>query len=172
MENKPPGPNLESGPNNGGRPSQIGKAYGIHPQSIHAWKREFMENGPDLFDRDGLVSGYEGRISELERLLGKKVAMVKEVKQDYGLAPALAALDLARSTWYYHGNHGTVLPNQVCSSAPSSGADCSGASRVRIPANGGGVEAPFWCDHHPAEAGGPTASFPLGVGHSLEHEGS
>ena len=32
--------------------------------------------------------------------------MVKEVKKDYGLAPALAALDLARSSWYYHRKNG------------------------------------------------------------------
>ena len=42
--------------------AQVAKACEIHPNSISAWRREFVENGPDLFDRDGLVSGYEGRM--------------------------------------------------------------------------------------------------------------
>lgn len=32
----------------------------------------------------------------------QKVALVASVWQEYGLAPALAAVELAKSTWYYH----------------------------------------------------------------------
>lgn len=32
----------------------------------------------------------------------EKAALVERVEGEYGLSPALAALDLARSTWYYH----------------------------------------------------------------------
>jgi hypothetical protein len=32
----------------------------------------------------------------------QKVALVEEVQEDYGLSPALSAVDLAKSTWYYH----------------------------------------------------------------------
>ena len=32
----------------------------------------------------------------------KKVELILSVKDEYGLAPTLRALDLPRSTWYYH----------------------------------------------------------------------
>ncbi len=32
----------------------------------------------------------------------KKVELVSSVKDEYGLAPALRALELPRSNWYYH----------------------------------------------------------------------
>ena len=35
----------------------------------------------------------------------QKVALVEAVRQTHGLAPALAAVGLPRSTWYYHRNH-------------------------------------------------------------------
>ena len=28
---------------------QIAKAYGVHPITIHKWKRDFIEKGPELF---------------------------------------------------------------------------------------------------------------------------
>jgi transposase len=28
---------------------QIAKAYGVHPNSIHKWEAEFLENGPEVF---------------------------------------------------------------------------------------------------------------------------
>ena len=35
----------------------------------------------------------------------EKVSLVREVQDDHGLSSALAALQLPRSTWYYHQNH-------------------------------------------------------------------
>lgn len=64
--------------------AQIAKAYGVHPNSVNAWKREFLENGPDLFDRNGTVSGYEKRITELEQLLGKKEVEIALLKNFLG----------------------------------------------------------------------------------------
>lgn len=51
---------------------QIAKAYGVHPTSIHHWKRNFMENGPEMFARKNLVSEYEAKIAKLERIIGQK----------------------------------------------------------------------------------------------------
>lgn len=34
----------------------------------------------------------------------KKVELVSSVKDEYGITPALRALELPRSTWYYHQN--------------------------------------------------------------------
>ena len=34
----------------------------------------------------------------------KKVELILSVKDEYGVAPVLRALDLPRSTWHYHEN--------------------------------------------------------------------
>ena len=52
--------------------AQVAKAYGVHPNTANAWKRTFMEKGPDIFAQDSIVAQYERRIAELEQLLGKK----------------------------------------------------------------------------------------------------
>lgn len=35
----------------------------------------------------------------------QKVALVEEVWEIYGLKPTLEAVDLPKSTWYYHQKH-------------------------------------------------------------------
>jgi hypothetical protein len=35
----------------------------------------------------------------------KKVELITSVKDEYGLAPALRALELPRATWYYNEKH-------------------------------------------------------------------
>lgn len=52
--------------------AQIAKAYGVHPNSVNAWKRAFLDKGPELFSQDSEVKAYERRVAELERLLGQK----------------------------------------------------------------------------------------------------
>jgi len=51
---------------------QIARAYGVHPTSIHHWKRHFLEKGPELFSQKNIVAQYEKRIAELERIIGRK----------------------------------------------------------------------------------------------------
>ena len=51
---------------------EIAKTFNIHPITIHQWKREFLEKGPELFDSATQVKGYEKRIHDLERLVGQK----------------------------------------------------------------------------------------------------
>lgn len=53
-------------------PGQVAKAYGVHPNSASAWKRTFLERGPEIFAQDSTVAEYERRIEQLEQLLGKK----------------------------------------------------------------------------------------------------
>jgi transposase len=65
-------------------PGQVAKAYGVHPNTVNAWKRVFLENGPEIFAQDSVVAEYERRIAELERLLGKK-------EMEIALSPALRA---------------------------------------------------------------------------------
>jgi transposase len=61
-------------------PGQIAKAYGVHPNTVNAWKKAFFEKGPEIFSQDNIVSEYERRIAELERLVGRKeleIALLK-----------------------------------------------------------------------------------------------
>ena len=66
--------------------AQIAKAYGVHPNSIHKWKQEFLENGPEVFDQEGVVADYEQRIANLEQLLGKKEVEIALLKNFLGRA--------------------------------------------------------------------------------------
>jgi transposase len=63
---------------------QIAKAYGVHPNSVNKWKREFLENGPEVFDQEGVVAEYEKRIADLEQLLGKKEVELALLKNFLG----------------------------------------------------------------------------------------
>ena len=67
-------------------PGQVAKAYGVHPNTVNAWKRTFLENGPEIFAQDGVVAEYERRIAELERLLGKKDVEIALLKNFLGQA--------------------------------------------------------------------------------------
>lgn len=65
-------------------PGQIAKQYGIHPNSVVLWKKDFLEQGPDLFAQDSAVREYERRITELEQLLGKKEVEIALLKNFLG----------------------------------------------------------------------------------------
>ena len=63
---------------------QIGKEYGIHPNSVGLWKRQFLEKGPELFAEDSTVQQYERHIANLEQLLGKKEVEIALLKNFLG----------------------------------------------------------------------------------------
>ena len=65
---------------------QIAKAYGVHPNSVNKWKQEFLENGPEVFDQEGVVAEYEKRLADLEQLLGKKEVEIALLKNFLGRA--------------------------------------------------------------------------------------
>lgn len=60
--------------------AQISKQYHIHPASIHRWKNEFLEKGPEIFSQDTTIKEYEKRIQDLERLLGHKEVEIALLK--------------------------------------------------------------------------------------------
>jgi len=72
----------------GGKKSatQIGRVYGVHPNTINAWKKAFEEKGPEVFSRDSVVAQYERRIADLERLIGKKEVEIALLKKFLGQA--------------------------------------------------------------------------------------
>jgi len=61
-------------------PAQVAKAYGVHPNSVGLWKRQFLERAPEIFSRDTTVREYERRIADLEQLLGKKEVEIALLK--------------------------------------------------------------------------------------------
>jgi len=63
---------------------QVAKAYGVHPNTIGAWKQAFLEKGPEVFVKDGTVAEYERRIRELEQLIGKKEVEIALLKNFLG----------------------------------------------------------------------------------------
>ena len=65
-------------------PSQVARAYNVHPNSAGLWKRTFLEKGPEIFSRDGDITEYKGRIAELEGLLGKKEVEIALLKNFLG----------------------------------------------------------------------------------------
>ena len=64
-------------------PAQIGKAYGVHANSIGLWKKTLLEHGPELFAPPG-GQDSERRIAELERLLGQKEVEIALLKNFLG----------------------------------------------------------------------------------------
>jgi len=66
----------------GGQPGQVGKAYGVHPTSITAWKNHVLNHGPELFSTETSVKQLEKKVQQVETLLGKKeveIAFLKNV---------------------------------------------------------------------------------------------
>jgi transposase len=59
---------------------QIAKGYGVHPITIHKWKKEFLEKGPELFGQKTTIHEYERKMQELERLIGQKEVEIALLK--------------------------------------------------------------------------------------------
>lgn len=78
-------------------PGQVAKAYGVHPNSASAWKRTFLEKGPEIFAQDGTVAEYERRIADLEQLLGKKEVEIALLKNGLERASQRFRKAVARS---------------------------------------------------------------------------
>ena len=69
------------------KPSQVAKAYGVHPNSVNKWMETVLEEGAELFAQDGTVAQYERRIADLERLLGQKEVEIALLKNFLGRTP-------------------------------------------------------------------------------------
>ena len=65
---------------------QVAKVYGVHPNTVNAWRRTFLEKGAEVFAQDSMVAEYERRIAELERLLGKKEVEIALLENFLGQA--------------------------------------------------------------------------------------
>jgi len=59
---------------------QIAKAYGVHPITIHKWKKDFMEKGPEIFGQKTTIHEFEKKIRDLEQLIGHKEVEIALLK--------------------------------------------------------------------------------------------
>ena len=64
--------------------AQVAKAYGVHPNTVNAWKKAFEEKGPEIFAQDNLVAKHERQIADLERLIGRKEIEIALLKNFLG----------------------------------------------------------------------------------------
>jgi len=51
--------------------SEISKKYGIHPNMISRWKKEFLDRAPELFDKPGQDKKGEVDIEKLYAKIGQ-----------------------------------------------------------------------------------------------------
>ena len=65
-------------------PAQIAKSYGVHATSIGLWKQTFLKRGPLVFESTAVEGDAAHRISDLERLLGKKEVEIALLKNFLG----------------------------------------------------------------------------------------
>jgi transposase len=63
---------------------ELGRIYGVHHTTISKWKRQFLENGAEVFGSNEEIDRYEKRIAELERLIGQKEVELALLKNFMG----------------------------------------------------------------------------------------
>ena len=51
--------------------AQVCREQGIKEPVLSAWKREFVEGAPRVFDRNGTDTEADRRIADLERMVGR-----------------------------------------------------------------------------------------------------
>ena len=60
--------------------AEVARAYDVHPVTVSRWKKQFLEQGPEVFGGKEEVREYERRISQLERMLGQKEVEIALLK--------------------------------------------------------------------------------------------
>jgi len=67
-----------------GKPvGEVARLYGFHPTLFPRWRKIFEEKGPTIFE-EGKTDGYQKKIDELTRLLGKKEIEIELLKKYLG----------------------------------------------------------------------------------------
>lgn len=71
--------------------SQIAAEHGIHPQMLHRWRREVVEQLPELFAEpkiaQNLAKAHEEQVQTLYAQIGKLTTQLAWLKKKSGLDP-------------------------------------------------------------------------------------
>jgi putative transposase len=71
--------------------AQIAAEYSIHPGQLHRWKRQALENFPQLFTESQALKqqaqAHEQQLTELYAEIGKLTTPVEWLKKKSGLDP-------------------------------------------------------------------------------------
>lgn len=101
--------------------AEVARAFDVHPATVSRWKKQFLEQGAEVFGGSEEVKEYEERIGQLERMLGKKevelallknfffrelslderMELVDKHREGHGLNACLRALNVSKGTWHY-----------------------------------------------------------------------
>ncbi len=65
--------------------TQIARAWGCHPTSVTAWKKEFLAKGVEVFSQGNTIREYEKKIAELESIIGKQAVEIALLKNSWVL---------------------------------------------------------------------------------------
>ncbi|MDA1190082.1 MAG: transposase [Candidatus Poribacteria bacterium] len=52
--------------------SEVARAHDVHPVTLAAWKKQFLDHGAEVFGGKEEVKKAEKRQAQLERMLGQK----------------------------------------------------------------------------------------------------
>ena len=61
--------------------NELSSTHGVHPNQIGEWKRQLLEEGPTLFDRQGVARQQEAREAELYEQIGRLKMELEWVKK-------------------------------------------------------------------------------------------
>ncbi|MBU4190351.1 MAG: transposase [Candidatus Thermoplasmatota archaeon] len=66
--------------------TEIARQYGIHPQMVANWKREFFQKGSAVFERDQKKEVACKKMEELEKIIGQQTIEIQLLKKFLGHA--------------------------------------------------------------------------------------
>lgn len=64
--------------------TEIARQYGIHPQLIVNWKRQFLQEGPKIFKPKREEKRKDQKVEELEKIIGRQTIEIQFLKKVLG----------------------------------------------------------------------------------------
>ncbi len=62
---------------------EISRQYGIHPNMVSRWKKDFLVRGHRIFEQDH-ADGSTKKVEELETIIGKQTVEIQLLKKFLG----------------------------------------------------------------------------------------
>jgi transposase-like protein len=62
----------------------VSRSYGINPNLISKWRKEFLEKGYLIFEQKSSQQEVEKKVEELQRIIGKKEVEIELLKKFLG----------------------------------------------------------------------------------------